>query len=104
MDQTAPEHLHHIGRAGDVNSKVLLVQFMHDALQTPDEFLRITSLSEQNDIGRLAVFGDEQPAPERTCQRILKAFWPGGYTFDTGYSVDGLGFMSQLLNPGQVSR
>src|SRR5207248_9979224 len=103
VSQAAPEHLHHVRRAGDVNSKVSLVQLMHDALETADEFLRVASLGKHDDIGRLAVVGDQQPAPERTGQCILKTLRPNAQTLDRAYLINRLNLLSQLLDPLQIT-
>ena len=104
VDQAAPEHFHDVGRAGDVNSKVSLVQLMHNALQMPDEFLCVASLGEHDDVAGLAVLGYQQPVPERTREPILKTLWPGGQTLDGAYRVDRLDLSSESLDPAQVSR
>ena len=103
MGQAPSEHLHDVRRAGDVNLKVSLVQLMHHALQTEDEFLGIAGLGKHDDIGGLAVFGYQQPVPERARQCILKTLWPGGQTLDRADRVDRLDLLSEPSDPVQVS-
>src|SRR6266404_4949807 len=104
MGEASPEHLHDVGRAGDVNLKVSLVQLVHDALQTQDEFLRVTGLGEHDDVGRLMVFGYQEPAPERAGQCILKTLRADGQTLDRAYLVNCLNLLRESLDPVQVAR
>jgi hypothetical protein len=70
--QAPPKHLRHVGRTGDVNSKILLVERMHNSLETHDRLFGALAFHEHDHIAGLAVFGDQQPAPERAGQRVLK--------------------------------
>ena len=63
--QAAPHHLHDIGRAGDVNSKIPLIVLTHDFLEMRDERLGIRALREHDDVARFTILGNQQPGPKR---------------------------------------
>ena len=58
--QAAPQHLHDIRRAGDVNMKVARVQLMNDPQKARHRFLGHAAFHKDDDVAGLAVFGDEQ--------------------------------------------
>ncbi len=71
---------------------------MHDALQTQDEFLGVTGLGKDDDIGRLTVFGYQEPVPEWAGQCILKILRPGAQTLDRADRIDRLDLLSESLD------
>ena len=42
-----------------MNSKISFIEFVHDPLEVPDQFFRLLSLGEQDEVGRLAVLRDQ---------------------------------------------
>jgi len=102
--QKSPDHLHDIGRARQVNSKVCLIELMHDALNALDRFFRVfAAFQEDDDIAGLLVFGEQQPAPKRAGQRVLKTFGTIGQTLDRAHLIDRFDLLRESLQPAQVS-
>lgn len=102
--QAAPNHLHHIGRTGDVNSKILLIELMHDSLEMPDRLLGVFAFHENDDIAGPTVLDDEQPAPKRTSQRVLKTLRPLGQTLDRAHRIDRLDLLLEFLDSTEILR
>lgn len=100
MRDAAPDHLHDIRRPGHPDPEVLTIEFVHEIFDAPDERLRISSWREDEDVARSPVFGNQQPAPERTFFRVVKIIRPVGQASDAGHRVEGcnpLGQPSQTL-------
>ena len=104
MRQTAPEHFNHVRRTGDMNLKIARLQLMHDLLQLLDRPFCVPAFHEDDDVGGLPIGRDQQAAPERTFQRVLKTFWSFSQTLDCTHSAYGMDSLGQPLNFFQISR
>src|SRR5437764_6467464 len=104
MRQAAPNHLHHVGRTSDMNSKILFVEFMNDPFDLLDRFLGILVLEENDHIARLAILRDQEPLPKLSFQRILKTFRSSGQTFDRAHFVDRFNLSGEASDSTEVSR
>ena len=103
MRETSPDHFHHIRRSRDVNSKILLIELVHNLLEPFDRFLRVLVLHEHDHVARLAVGRDQQPVPERTRRRVREILRAISQTFDRGDCVDSLERLAESLDPRQVT-
>src|SRR5689334_19553074 len=100
MRQAAPDHFHHIRRTGDVSPKIGAIKFMNDAFQLSDWLLRIFAfLHEDNHIATLAILGDQQPAPERTRNRVLETLRASSQALDCAHAIDPLDPSSESFDP-----
>src|SRR2546430_12738783 len=104
MGQTAADHLHHIGRPGDVNSKISRIEFVHDSFDALDRFFGILAFKKNKDVGGLAVTRYQQPAPKWTGQRILKTLRPCRDTFYRTDFIDCFDPSCEFLNSLEISR
>ena len=102
MLQAAPDHLYYVGRSGDVNSKIFVIELMHDALDTLDQRLRVFPLEENNEIARLAILRDQQSAPKWARHRVLKAFRPGSQALDRVHPVDAVDLLREFLDSTEI--
>jgi len=75
--QAAPQHLHHVRSAGDVNVKIPRFQLVHDLFERPDNSSTIAVFGEYDDVAGFAIFRDQQSAPERARHCVLKTLWAG---------------------------
>src|SRR4051812_41706673 len=104
MVQTAPDHLDDVRRTGHVEPKIFLIKLMDQSLETVDQLLCVPALDEHDEIARFAVRRDEQSAPERTFQRVLKILRSRRQALDRTHSVNRVGLRGQSLNSLQISR
>ena len=102
--QAAPQHLHDIRRAGDVNMKVARVQLMNDPQKARHRFLGHAAFHKDDDVAGLAVFGDEQSAPEGTLQRVFKTLRPFSQALHRAHRPDGMDLLGEFLDALQISR
>ena len=71
VDDAAPNHLHDVRRPGNADSKVLAFELLSDPFDTLDEAFRVVPRSQNDDIARSMILGDEQSAPEWALLSIL---------------------------------
>src|SRR5207302_10262394 len=102
MIQAEPDHLYYVGRSGDVNSKIFVIELMHDTLDTLDQRLRVFPLEENNEIARLAILRDQQSAPKWARHRVLKAFRPGRQARDRVHRVGAVGLPREFLDWSEI--
>src|SRR5207237_10520475 len=104
MRQAAPNHLYHVGRTSDMNSKILFIEFVNDLLDPLDRFLRILVLEKDDHVARLAIFRNQEPPPKFAFQGVLKTFRPSGQTFDCADFIDRFKLLGEALDSTEVSR
>ena len=104
MRQAAPDHLHDVGRTGDVNSEIPFIELVHDLLETLDRLLGVLALKKHEDIAGFTVRRDQQPAPKRTGQRVLKTLRPRGQTLDCVHRLDCVDLLREFLDSTQIAR
>src|SRR5947199_4931993 len=102
MRQAAPNHLHYVGRACDMNLKILFIEFMYDLLDPLDRFLRILVLEKDDHVARLAIFRDQEPPPKLAFQRVLKTLRSSGQAFDCAHFIDRLDLWGEALDSTKV--
>ena len=97
MSDAALKHLHDVGCAGDVNSKIGLIRFVRHPLEIADELPGVLGVTEDDDVARFPVFRDQQPAPEWTRDCVLKILWPVRQTLDRADAIDAFHPPGQFL-------
>src|SRR5438105_4164580 len=102
MRNTAFKDLDHVRRAGDMDPEIASVYFVRDSFEITDKLSGIFGVSENNDVARFPVLRDQQPAPERTGDRVLNILRSVSQTLDRGDAVDCFHLLSELLHSGQI--
>jgi hypothetical protein len=104
MYEVAPDHFHHIWRAGHVNAEVALIQLVDDLLELANEFFAPFAREKDDEIARFAVVRDEEPMPERARHCIREIFRPGGEALDRRDFVDRSDFPGETIDAAEVLR
>src|SRR5207248_3969154 len=102
--KTPPDHLHDIRRAGDVNSKILLIELVHDPLELTDGLLGVLVFHEHDGVARLAIVRDQEPAPKWARHRVRKILRPIGQTFHRADGTDLLELLRESLQSAEIAR
>src|SRR5947207_1312608 len=104
VGQTAPDHLNDIGQTGNMNSKIFLIELVHDSLEMLDRLLGVLAFHEHDDIAGSAVRSDQEAAPKWARQRVCKILRSRGQTLDGANRINRVDLLSEFLDPTEVAR
>jgi hypothetical protein len=77
---------------------------VHDSLDALDRLLWVLVFKEHEDVTGFAVLGDQQPAPKRARERVLKTLRSFSQALDRAHLVDRVDLLREFLDSTQVTR
>ncbi len=87
-----------------MNSKVSLIEFVHDSFEMLDRLLSVLAFHEHDDVGGSAVRSDQEAAPKWARQRVLEILRSRSQTFDGADRINRVDLLSEFLDPTEVAR
>src|SRR6266568_1082575 len=76
---------------------------MHDLLEALDRLFGVFAFHENDHVAGLPIGRDQQPAPERAFDSVVKTFWSFGQALDRADPADGVGALREFLDSTQIS-